>query len=69
MNRNTLLHRLAEGETVTVKDVDECIREEKENLTNEIIEWIYDKSSDGFISFHKCHSEVLMQELKSHLAL
>ena len=69
MNRNTLLHRLAEGETVTVKDVDECIREEKESLINEIIEWIYDKSSDGFISFHKCHSEVLMQELKSHLAL
>ena len=69
MNRNTLLHRLAEGETVTVKDVDECIREEKESLTNEIIEWIYDKSSDGSISFDKCHSEVLMQELKSHLAL
>lgn len=68
MNRNELLHRLAEGETVSVHDVDECIREEKERLTNEIIEWIYDKSSDGFISFDKGHSEVLMQELKSHLA-
>lgn len=68
MNRNTLLHRLAEGETVSIHDVDECIREEKALVATRAIEWIYDKSSDGFISFDKCNSEVLMQELKSHLA-
>ena len=67
MNRNTLLHRLAEGETVTVKDVDECIREEKALVATRAIEWIYNKSSDGFISFDKYNSEGLMQERKSQL--
>lgn len=46
MNRNTLLHRLAEGETVSIHDVDECIREEKALVAIRAIEWIYDKSSD-----------------------
>ena len=67
MNRNELLHRLAEGETVSVHDVDECIREEKALVATRAIEWIYDNYCDGRISFYNYSSEELKAELESYL--
>lgn len=51
MTRNELLHRMAEQETVTIADVDNCIREEKQRIIENVCKWINNELVETLDSF------------------